>query len=294
MININLKLLEYQFKVARTFFVSDEKYRLRKYNKIFGRHLSLYPPQTLNEKINYRMLYQRREFFSLIADKIAVREYVKCTIGREYLVPLLGVYDRPEEINFSDLPDSFVMKCNHDSGSTLVCNDKSQINMKQLNQHFNYHMRKNPYYTNREWHYKNIIPKILIEEKIDIYEGKCADVTPEMYRIHCFHGIPHIIEVDFTDSSGNEYVNIYSPDWVLLPFTLGYAKTPYAIPEPSTLKHIIVLAGKIGIDFDYCRLDLMVAGEKIYFSEITLTPESGQLRFEPIEWDKKLGELWVI
>ncbi|MCD5767412.1 glycosyltransferase [Klebsiella pneumoniae] len=289
-----LKMFEYQFKVFRTLFVSDEEYRRKKFKKIFGKEVDLTSPKTLNEKINYRMVNQRSDFFTLVADKISVRDYVELTIGREYLVPLLGVFEKPEEIEFSRLPLSFVMKCNHDSGSAIICNNKYDLDLENVMRHFKQHLKRNPYYTNREWQYKNIKPHILIEEKVELFRGKSRDTTPEMFRIHCFHGRPHIIEVDFTSGNGNEYVNIYNPEWELQSFTLGYANTPNPIDRPESFNKMLRLASKIAIDFDYCRLDFMASDDAIFFSEITLTPESGQLKFNPPEWDAKLGRLWVL
>lgn len=287
-----LKNLEYRFKVIRTLLTSDENYRKKKHNRIFGKELSFSPPNTLNEKINFRMLFQKNDFFTLIADKIAVRDYIELTLGKEHLAPLLGVYDKPESINLEELPDKFVIKCNHDSGSAIICDNKKTLNRSDIIRHFKKHLKRNPYYTNREWQYKNITPRILIEEKIELFQGRSKDNTPEMFRLHCFHGKPHFIEADFTDNFDREYVNIYDTNWKLQPFTLGYPNTPFDVFKPSTLDKMLELACKIAVDFDYCRLDLMASEETVFFSEITLTPESGQLKFHPEEWDEILGKLW--
>ncbi|EMB2344123.1 glycosyl transferase [Klebsiella pneumoniae] len=289
-----LKMLEYRFKVVRAKMVSDESYRKKKFKKLFGEELNLYPPRTLNEKINYRMIFQRDDFLTIVADKIAVRDYIEHTVGKKYIIPLLAVYDDIRTCNFSTLPDSFVMKCNHDSGSALIVHDKGKLNKKEVLRHFRCHLKRNPYYTNREWQYKNIRPQILVEPLIDVFEGRSKDTTPEMFRIHCFHGRPHFIEADFTTADGREFSNIYSPDWELQPFNLECINTPCPIEQPSTLSKMLELAGKIAVDFDYCRIDLMSGQENIYFSEITLTPESGQLKFHPAEWDEHLGKLWVL
>lgn len=285
-------MLEYYCKKIRAVFISDESYRKKKHKKIFGTELSLAPPRTLNEKINYRMIYQHSDFFTMIADKITVRNYVELVISEQYIIPLLGIYDTPDAIDFDKLPAKFVMKCNHDSGSTLICLDKTKLSRRDIRRHFRRQLAKNPYYTNREWQYKNIIPRILIEPVIDIYEGRNKDTTPEMFRVHCFHGQPHFIEVDFTASDGREYVNVYNSEWKLQPFTMSFSNTPDPILQPETFLQILNLARKIAVDFDYCRIDFMSGIEKIYFSEITLTPESGQIKFNPRDWDAHTGKLW--
>lgn len=292
MLKQRYKLIEYKFRALRSLFVSDEKYRRMKYRRIFNQELNLSPPLTLNEKINYRMIFDCDFFLTIIADKIAVRNYVEMMVGDKYLVPLLAVFDRINLRNFEELPDSFVIKCNHDSGSSIICHDKNEIDKRELVSHFNHRLRMNPYYTNREWQYKNIQPKILVERKLNVFEGKNQDITPEMFRVHCFHKKPMYIEADFTCVNGREYVNIYDTDWVLQPFTLGYGNTPYNIDRPPSLINIVDIAAKLASDLDYCRVDLMVENERVYFSEITLTPESGQLKFHPAEWDLRLGSLW--
>lgn len=205
MLKVKFKMLEYRFKILRALVVSDEDYRKNKYKKIFGTELNLSCPRSLNEKINYRMIFQRNKFFTLVADKLAVRDYIELTAGKEYLIPLLAAYDEIRTCDFDTLPDSFVMKCNHDSGSAVIVHDKSKLNKNELLRHFRYHLSRNPYYTNCEWQYKNIRPRILVEKLIDVFEGRSKDITPEMFRIHCFHGKPHFIEADFTTCDGREF-----------------------------------------------------------------------------------------
>ena len=286
------KSIEYKYRALRTLIVSDENYRRRKFRKIFNQELNLSHPLTLNEKINYRMVFNRDCFLTILADKIAVRDYVKMMVGYQYLVPLYAALDKISLRDIDYFPDSFVIKCNHDSGSSIICHDKNEIDKRKLVSHFNRRLRMNPYYTNREWQYKNIQPKIMVERKLNVFEGKNQDFTPEMFRVHCFHKKPMYIEADFTCVNGREYVNIYDPGWVLQPFTLGYGNTPYNIDRPPSLDDILDISAKLATDLDYCRVDLMVENERVYFSEITLTPESGQLKFRPAEWDLRLGCLW--
>ncbi|HBT6110909.1 glycosyltransferase [Klebsiella pneumoniae] len=292
MLKQRYKLIEYKFRALRTLFISDENYRRRKFRKIFNKELDLSNPSTLNEKINYRMVFNRDFFLTTIADKLTVRDYVETLVGDKHLIPLLAVFDRIRPRDFEALPDSFVIKCNHDSGSSIICHDKSELNKRRVVSHFNRRLRMNPYYTNREWQYKNIQPKILVERKLNVFDGKDQDVTPEMFRVHCFHKKAMYIEADFTCVNGREYVNIYDTNWMLQPFTLGYGNTPYNIDRPSSLDDILDIAAKLATDLDYCRVDLMVENERVYFSEITLTPESGQLKFSHAEWDLRLGRLW--
>lgn len=292
MLKQQYKMFEYKLRALRTLFISDEQYRLKKFRKILKKELDLSLPLTLNEKINYRMVFNRDEFLTVIADKIAVRTYVEMRVGDKHLVPLIAVLDKLNLSDLDNLPDSFVIKCNHDSGSAIICKNKRELNKSDLIRHFNRRLRMNPYYTNREWQYKNIQPKIMVERMLNVFEGKNQDITPEMFRVHCFHSKPMFIEADFTWVSGEQFVNVYNPGWMLQPFTLGYGNTPFAIEKPRALDDLLDIAERLATDFDYCRIDLMVEKEEVYFSEITLTPESGQLKFSPAEWDLRLGRLW--
>lgn len=137
MLKQRYKLIEYKLRALRTFFVSDEKYRRMKFRKIFNQDLDLSQPLTLNEKINYRMVFNRDFFLTIIADKIAVRDYVEMMVGDKHLVPLLAVFDKIRPHDFEGLPDSFAIKCNHDSGSSIICHDKRQLNKKRVVDHFN-------------------------------------------------------------------------------------------------------------------------------------------------------------
>lgn len=172
MLKQRYKLIEYKFRALRTLFVSDEKYRRMKFKKIFNQELNLSNPLTLNDKINYRMIFNRDPFLTIIADKIAVRDYVEMMVGDKHLVPLLAVFDRINRHTFEELPDSFVIKCNHDSGSSIICHNKNKIDKRKVVSHFNRRLRMNPYYTNREWQYKNIQPKILVEQKLNVLKEK--------------------------------------------------------------------------------------------------------------------------
>ena len=120
MLKQRYKLIEYNFRALRTLFISDENYRRRKFRKIFNKELDLSNPSTLNEKINYRMVFNRDFFLTIIADKLTVRDYVETLVGDEHLIPLLAVFDRIRPRDFEALPDSFVIKCNHDSGSSIM------------------------------------------------------------------------------------------------------------------------------------------------------------------------------
>ena len=228
----------------------------------------------------------------MLADKLLVRQYVEKRTNLIKLIPLVGVYNRVDDIDFDKLPSKFVLKCNHDSGSAVICTDKTNIDPAKVKSKLKLSLKKNMYYTTREWQYKNIPPVILCEMYLDLFSSKHRNITPEMIRIHCFHGVACFIEADFTDSDGNEFINVYDRAWNLQPFQMEYPNTPLPVDEPESFHKSVIAAQDLAKEIDYCRVDLMLKGDDIYFSEITLSPKRGKLKITPSIWDAKLGSMW--
>ncbi|MGR4049631.1 ATP-grasp fold amidoligase family protein [Kosakonia cowanii] len=286
------KYISYLAKKVTAYAVADSHFHASRLKRISGREHDLRHPVTLSEKICHRMLYDRNPLYTLLADKLAVRDYVHERTDQLRIVPLLGVYHRVEDIDFNSLPQRFVLKCNHDSGSAVVCLDKDQLNVGAAINKLGLALKKNMYYSTREWQYKDIAPVILCEKYIDVFTHGNKDQTPEMLRLHCFHGVAEVIEADFTDETGNGYINVYNRAWQLQPYQMEYPNTPGAIPEPELLQQAIGASERLAKGIDYCRIDLMPSEEGIYFSEITLSPRRGKLKIVPAEWDARLGEMW--
>lgn len=280
------------FAYLSTFLISDKVFRKLMFYSKYKRILNLDNPQGFNAKIHKRTLFDRNDIYTKLADKYLVREFVEAKIGSEYLIPLLAVYKKPKDIKLDNLPNSFVMKCNHDSGKVIICNDKTELDIKKIRYFFKTALIGNMYLTSREWHYKNIKKLILVEEKINIYVN---DSTPEDYKFHCFNGMPKYIEVQFSRYSGDRRINIYDLNWNLQPFKMGFENTNTKIPKPTQLSKMVQLVEKLCNNFDYCRVDLyLTKEEKIYFGEITFTPCNGMDVFIPFEWDEKFAEDWDI
>lgn len=286
------KRIEHQGKIFRCFLQEKEKYLLATYRK---RHCDadvLRYPESLNEKILHRMLYTSNDRYTRLADKYLVRDFVAEKIGEHYLIPLLGTWRRTADIDYAALPEKFVLKCNHDSGSCQMVFAKDAAAIARYNKKLDFFLNRNFYYVSLEWQYKNIPPLILAEQYIDIFTNANPDITPELYRVHCFHQKAKFTEADFTDASGNNLTNIYDEGWRLQPFTMGQPNNPRAIPQPAGYARLLELAEKLAEDIDYCRVDFFMHKENIWFSEITFTPERGKIKFSPRIWDYRLGELW--
>lgn len=273
------------------FFKSDETVIRERYKSIFGRELDLENPKTFNEKIQWRILKDKKDIYTKLADKYLVREYVKEKIGEKYLIKLLGVYKKAEDIDYDKLPDKFVLKCNHDSGSVIICKDKKTFNKKEANKKLNFFLKRNFYHMTREWHYKNIKPLIICEEFLE-EKGKSVDD----YKIYAFNKknkeSSFFIQIE-EDRFGDHRRGIYTENWELLPVkrTLEYPKKGI---KPKNLDLMLTLSKKLTEEFEFVRVDFYECNGSIYFGELTFTPAGGTGKFTPDEWDYKLGEMWEI
>ncbi len=258
----------------------------RGYEASFKRKLDWDNPQTFNEKIKVAMLYMPTPLKTRLADKYLVCEWVKEKIGSKYLIPLLGVYDSFDEIDFDKLPSRFVIKCNHDSGSTTIVTDKSKINYEALKSKYDKTLNTNYAWFACEMHYLNIKPKIIIEDFIEN-----ADVND--YRFFCFAGKPYYCAVDFHDDKHKICArNFYSLTWERMPFALNYPNYPEDAPCPENLDTMIKIATTLSEGIDQVRVDLYSSRGEIFFGEMTFTHAGGTQKFMPDEWDYKLGALW--
>lgn len=131
--------------------ISDEEYVKKEWKLMFGSDLNLKDPKSFNEKIQWLKVYDHNEKYTIMVDKYKAKKYVASIIGEEYIIPTLGVWDCFENINFNDLPDEFVLKCTHDSGTVIICNDKSKIDKIMLRKKLTSYLKRKYYYCHREW-----------------------------------------------------------------------------------------------------------------------------------------------
>lgn len=279
-----------RFKI-NYFFKNDEIFIRERYKRIFRRELDLENPKTFNEKIQWRILKDHNPIYTQLADKYLVRDYIKEKIGEEYLIKLLGVYESVDEIEYNKLPNKFVLKCNHDSGSVIICKDKSTFNKEEANKKLKYFLKRNFYIISREWQYKNIKPLIICEEFLEENEK-----SPNDYKFHIFNnskGYNMFIQCDVDRFDGHKRA-ILNENWELMDFLLKH-KNPNPLPKrPNQLEKMKKLALEISQGYEAVRVDFYEVNGKIYFGEITFTPGAGTENFYPNEWDYKLGEMWEI
>lgn len=285
----NVRLI-YLSKMGFTHHISDYRYLNMKYKSVFGKELNIVLPVTFNEKLQWLKLYDRKPEYTIMVDKYRVREYIAEKIGPQYLIPLIGVWDSPEEIDFEALPNRFAMKCNHNSGLGMcICTDKSKLDIKKVKKDLSRGLKEDYYLSGREWPYKDVPRKIIAEQFMKSDEGGLTD-----YKIHCFNGVPRVILVckdRFTKTGLTE--DFFSAQWEHL--NTRRPKHPNAsqpISRPEELSQMLSFAQVLSQDIPFLRVDFYIIEHQIYFSELTFFPASGFERFVPDEWDRIMGD-WL-
>lgn len=275
-------------------WMPDSMYLKLRYRSRIKKRLNLKNPKTFNEKIQWLKLHDRNPEYIKLVDKYAVKEYVASIIGEQYIIPTLGVWDTFGEIDFDTLPNKFVLKCTHDSGGVVICEDKSTFDVDNAREKLEKSLKKNYYKLGREWPYKGVKPCIIAEKYLDINEDECSsnikDITD--YKLMCFNGK---VRCTFTcterhESSGLK-VTFFDNDWNKMPFERHYPSSDKLIKPPKQFKEMIKLAEKLSEKIPFVRIDFYEHGNKIYFGEMTFYPGSGMEEFTPEEWDYKLGEM---
>lgn len=285
---------DYRFRINSAFgkydATPDGEYLERKFECCMGRPLDLENPQTFNEKLQWLKLYDRNPEYPIMVDKYKVRKYIKEKIGEEYLIPLLGVWDTPDEIDFDALPNEFVLKCNHNSGRGMcICKDKSKLSIEKVKSDLKKGLKQDYYLTGREWPYKDVPRKIIAEQFMKSDAGGLTD-----YKVHCFNGEPKIILVcrdRFAETGLTE--DFFSAEWEHLDLrrpTHPNAMVPTA--KPDELDHLLELSRILSKDIPFLRVDFYIVEGHVFFSELTFFPASGFERFEPEKWDHVLGD-WL-
>jgi len=262
----------------------DESYLKYLFKKNMGYELDINEPKTFNEKLQWLKLHDRRPEYTKMVDKYELKKHIAEVAGEQYIIPTIGVWDSVEEIEWDRLPEQFVIKCTHDSGSVAICKDDKAFDYEGVKEKFGASLKCNYYWFGREWPYKNVKPRIIAEEYLqDIVDGDLKD-----YKIHCFHGKAVYIQVDY-DRFTNHKRNIYTTDWQYIDMEFGFkTDKTRVIEKPDKLEEMIYVAEKLSAEIPYVRIDLYYVQEIIYVGEITFYHGSGYEYFLPEE----MGETW--
>ncbi len=259
------------------------------YKKQIGNKLNLKSPATFNEKLQWLKLYDRKPEYTIMVDKYAVKKYVANIIGKEYIIPTLGVWDNPDEICFDTLPHQFVLKCTHNSGLGMyICRNKSKIDEKAIKDELRKGLAQNYYLTAREWPYKNVHRRIIAEK----YMEDSGTTELNDYKFMCFNGNVRCTFV-CSDRSENLKVTFYDKQWKRMPFERHYPASKVDIPKPKNYDKMVELAEILSKDIPFVRVDFYEINGHIYFGELTFYPGAGLEEFTPSKWDKILGD-WIV
>lgn len=275
---------------SRGFFrwLPDKPYLQLNYYAHMGRKLDLKQPRTYTEKLQWLKLYDRDPRYPMLVDKLAVRRYIAQTVGQAYLVPLLGAWDRAEDVDFDSLPRQFVLKCTHDSGGVLLCPDKEQLDRQQAIQKLRKWMNRNYYWKNREWPYRSVKPRILAEAYLQEDGQPLRD-----YKFFCFDGAAKLMFV-VTDrqSSKETKFDFFDMDYRHLPVCSGHPNSQIPPEKPGQFSKMRHLAQQLSQDFPHLRVDFYEVGGKVYVGELTLYHWGGMVPFDPPHYDAEFGQ-WL-
>lgn len=250
-------------------------------------------PRDLNEKIQWLISYGDTSRWSDLADKIKVKEFVKSRGYEDLVVPTLGIWDKAADIDYDKLPDKFVLKCNHDSGSTHIIDKQKGFDKEAVNRDLDYHLGIKYGYAHGELYYNGIEPKILAEEFLDFGENGFSTSVVD-YKIWCFDGKPYSIWACHSRSAECTYVNIYDLDWNVHPeysiFTDHYRNGEGKVPRPKTLDRMLEVAADLSTGLPEVRVDFYEIDGHLYFGEMTFATLAGRINFYTPEYLKELGD----
>lgn len=282
MSNKLLKKIKYGMK-----FIPDKMYIQIYYFFRFKKFINFKNPKTYNEKLNWLKLNDRNPLYTKLVDKYEVKEYVANLIGKEYIIPTLGVWDHFDDIDFDKLPEQFVLKCTHDSEGLIIVKDKSKLNKEAAKIKLENALKYNFYYIGREWPYKNVKPRIMAEQYME--DEKYHELRD--YKFLCFHGKPEIMYIAAGRSKNETTVDFYDMNFNHLDMVHHYSNSSTNIDKPVTFEKMIELSKKLSKQFLHIRIDFYEVNGKIYFGELTFYSFSGFSKITPEEWDYKLGKL---
>ena len=267
-------------------WMNDKTYLSLYYRGVFGKDIDWNNPKTFNEKLQWLKLYDRNPKYIQMVDKYEAKEYVRSVIGEQYIIPTYGIWNSFEEIDFSKLPNSFVLKCTHDSGGLVICKDKDKLDYDKARDKISGCLKKNFFCFGREWPYKNVKPRIIAEKYME--DNSTSELRD--YKFFCFNGVARCFKVDF-DRFIKHGANYYDFEKRLL--HLGEVVCPpnpdKKVEIPASYLMMKELAERLSLNVPFLRVDFYDVDGKIYFGELTFFPQSGFGKFIYEDNDTMLG-----
>lgn len=275
--------------------LSDKSFLSLKFRLRMGYFMDWKHPRTFSEKLQWLKLYDRRSEYTVMADKVTVKTWVAERIGSEYIIPTLGVWQVPKDVDFDMLPDQFVIKCNHNSGTGMyICKDKSQLDVERVRQGLQKGLRENYCRRAVEWPYRNIPRRIIAEQYLQDNDQK-GDLFD--YKFFCFNGIPRYCQV-IRDRSTKETIDFYDMAWEHQDFVGLFSRSDenirngdVGVARPILLDEMQEICKQLSRGIPFVRIDLYLVNGRIYFGEMTFFPAGGIGVFTPDDWNYKFGDL---
>lgn len=268
--------------------IPDKLYLKVLFRGSMGYKLDLRHPKTFNEKLQWLKLHDRNPLYTTLVDKYRVKQWVADKIGEEYIIPTLAVYQSVDEIDLDKLPNQFVLKCNHDSGSVIICRDKATFDLEAAKAKLQKGLNTNYYDCWREWPYKSVPRRIIVEEYFEDENGELRD-----YKFFCFDGFAHSVMLCYDRVSGNPKFYFFDRDWHLLRLNIRGKNAPkdFIAAHPNDVRKMFDIADYLSKGFPFVRVDFYNIKEKIYFGEFTFYPAAGIDPNLLPETDKLFGDL---
>jgi len=275
------------------YWKNDKIYLQLLFYFIMGQKLNLKNPKSFNEKLQWLKLYDRKPEYTDLVDKLKVKNIVASCIGNDYIIPTIGIWNTPDEINIETLPKKFVLKTTHDGGSmgVVICKDKNVFDFEEAKRKLRRSLAHSAYVQSREWPYKNVERKIIAEE----YLEDVVDKDLHDYKVLCFEGEPKLIEFHSGRNTGEQHQEFYDTDWNLTEISQGgpYVSSNRTYPKPDCLDEMLSLTRKLCAGYHHIRVDWYILNrKKIKFGEITFYDGSGFDGFDDIKYDELLGS-WI-
>ena len=268
---------------------SDKLYIKLLYYLYIGRKLDLESPQSFNEKLNWEKLYYRHPLMPKLVDKYDAKAYVREKIGDEHVVPNYGVWNTPEEVDFDSLPNQFVLKCTHNSGTGMyICRDKSKMDVEQVKEGLRRGLEERFYMRAREWAYKDAKPRIIADKFLDDHSG--AEIQD--YKFLCFDGVPRYVYQSVKGK--NIYENWYDMDFKPVDINNSFPRKYPEFEKPKGFEKMKELAAKLSAGFPHVRIDFFDVDGHVYFAEFAFYNWAGIMPFKDYKMDLELGEYFTL
>jgi hypothetical protein len=287
-----IKNKETRFKILHYLRVIPDSLMVKfQYKVKMGRNLNLKEPQRYTEKLQWYKVNYHNPLLRQCADKYEVREYIKSKGLQDTLVNLFAVYDDTNQINLDDLPEKFVIKTTNGSGTNILCREKSSIDLNKIKYDLGIWLKRDNYAVGREWSYKGIKPRVVIEEYLEDYDNNFDGIND--YKFMCFNGKPKYVVLDVDRQIGHKR-NIYDVNWNYIDVSTDHENFGDVVPKPEGYEEMLNVAKVLSEDFPCVRVDLYYVNKRVYFGELTFYPWTGYVQFEPDKFDYILGEEFIL